>query len=350
MAAFTTIDDPSAYFKIQLYTGNGSANHAITFDDTDTDMQPDLVWIKNRDATDQQMWFDSVRGATKVIGSNSTDAETTDADTLDSFTSDGFQVDADVKVNTNTEDYVAWCWKESATAGFDIISYEGTGDNTNVSTAQNVNHSLSAVPHLMTMKNRSASGQGWPVYHHRNTSAPETERLILNTTEATYDDTIPYDWNDTAPTSSVVSIGPGNRNNKDGDDIIGYLWSEKQGFSKFGSYVGNGNADAPFVYTGFRPKFLIIKVSDATNNWVLWDRERNPVNEGTHCSLIPNGTDVDNCNTGYLVMDFLSNGFKYTDTNAIANTSGKIYVYIAFAFAPFVNSSGVPCTGGGAEE
>ena len=115
MAAYTTIDDPSAYFKVQLYTGNGSANHAITFDDTDTDMQPDFVWIKNRDATDANCLFDSVRGATKVVHSGTTDIEATDADTLDSFTSDGFQVDADVKVNTSSEKYVAWCWKAGTT-------------------------------------------------------------------------------------------------------------------------------------------------------------------------------------------------------------------------------------------
>ena len=120
MAAFTTIDDPEAYFQCKIYTGNGSANHAQTLDG-DTDMQPDLVWIKNRDASDAHCVFDSVRGATKVIHPDTTAVETTDTDTLDSFTSDGFQVDADEKVNTNAEKYVAWCWKESATAGFDIL-------------------------------------------------------------------------------------------------------------------------------------------------------------------------------------------------------------------------------------
>ena len=131
MAAYTAIDDPSAFFKCQLYVGDGSANHAITFDDTDTDMQPDFVWIKNRDATDSSCLFDSIRGATKLITSDFYSAETTDTDTLDSFTSDGFQVDADDKVNTNTEKYVAWCWKESATAGFDMISYTGNSFLTN---------------------------------------------------------------------------------------------------------------------------------------------------------------------------------------------------------------------------
>ena len=146
MAAYTTIDDPTAYFKVQLYTGDGSVQ-AIAFDDTDTDMQPDFVWIKNRDATDSHCLFDAVRGATKVIHADAVTEESTDADTLDSFTSDGFQVDADVKVNTSTEKYVSWNWKESATSGFDIVSFTGNA------TARTISHSLSAVPAFITVKN-----------------------------------------------------------------------------------------------------------------------------------------------------------------------------------------------------
>ena len=340
MAAFTTVDDSEAYFQAKAYTGNGAADNAITLDGT-TDMQPDLVWIKNREQGDNHCLFDSVRGATKVIHSNTTDAETTDTDTLDAFQTDGFRVDADVKVNTDGEDYIAWCWKESATAGFDIISFEGTGDNTNVSTAQDVNHSLSAVPHLMTFKNRDDGNQGWPVYHHKNTSAPETDRLILNTTEATYDDTIPYDWNDTAPTSSVVSIGPGNRNNKDGDNIIGYLWSEKQGFSKFGLYKGNGNVDGPFVYCGFKPALVIIKEHDQTSAWIAMNN-KSPFDASTFEKprLVPNATGTDTGSN--LGLDFLANGFKLRETDTDINGSANNFVYIAFAESPFCNSNGVP--------
>ena len=340
MAAFTTVDDSEAYFQAKAYTGDGGTN-AITFDGT-TDMQPDFVWIKNREQGDSHCLFDSVRGATKVIHSDTVGAETTDTDTLDSFTSDGFQVDADVKVNTDGEDYIAWCWKESATAGFDIISYEGTGDNTNVSTAQDVNHSLSAVPHLMIFKNRTSTNGAWPVYHHKNTSAPETDRLILNTTEATYDDTIPYDWNDTAPTSSVVSIGPGNRNNKDGDNIIGYLWSEKQGFSKFGLYKGNGNVDGPFVYCGFKPALVIIKEHDQTSAWIAMNN-KSPFDASTFEKprLVPNATGTDTGSN--LGLDFLANGFKLRETDTDINGSANNFVYIAFAEAPLVNSNGVPC-------
>ena len=241
--AYTAIDDPSAYFKVQLYTGNGSANHAITFDDTYTDMQPDLVWIKNRDATDGHCLFDAVRGATKLISSDSTAAESTNADTLDSFASDGFQVDADVKVNTNTEKYVAWCWKESATSGLDIVAFTGTGS------AHTESHSLSAVPKMIIFKNRTSStvAWNWGVYHVSNTA---TNSMHLNDTEAAADegDTA---YNDTEPTSSVFSVGSWGGTNYNTDAMIAYCFAEKQGFSKFGSYVGNGSSSGPMIVTGF---------------------------------------------------------------------------------------------------
>ena len=331
MAAYTTIDDPSAYFKVQLYTGNGSANHAITFDDTDTDMQPDFVWIKNRDATDSHCVFDAVRGATKVMHSDTNAAEATDADTLDSFTSDGFQVDADVKVNTNTEDYVAWSWKESATAGFDIVSYTGNGtDDTDIS------HSLSAVPHVMIVKNRETV-EHWAVYHHKVSSDPETDFLKLNLNSAVGDDV--NKWSDEAPTSSVFTVGSSTYTNEDGVGMIAYLFSEKQGFSKFGTYTGNGNADGTFVYTGFRPAFVLTKVSSTTENWTLMDNKR-PGYNNINLALSPDTTAAD---SAYTIIDFLSNGFKFTDTATTINASGATYVYAAFAEAPFVNSNGVPC-------
>ena len=329
--AYTAIDDPSAYFKVQLYTGNGSADRAITFDDTDTDMQPDLVWIKNRDTTDSHCLFDSVRGATKVLHSDATTAEVTDTDTLDSFASDGFQVDADVKVNTNTENYVAWCWKESATAGFDIVSFEGN------ETARTISHSLSAVPGLMIMKNRELGSSEWPTYHHKNTAAPETERLFLSGTQATLDNAT--FWNDTAPTSSVFSVATSVDNNEDTKDIIAYLFAEKQGFSKFGHYTGNGNADGTFVYIGFRPAYVMIKRTDSTDNWQILDNKRAPHNLMQKTLY----ADVTTAEETTDRLDFLSNGFKIRATNAAVNASGGTYIYMAFAEAPFVNSNGVPC-------
>jgi len=333
MAAYTTIDDPSAYFKVQLYTGNGSANHAITFDDTDTDMQPDFVWIKNRDATDSHCVFDAVRGATKVLHADTTAAEATDADTLDSFTSDGFQVDADVKVNTNTEDYVAWSWKESATAGFDIVSYTGNGtDDTDIS------HSLSAVPHVMIVKNRETV-EHWAVYHHKVSSDPETDFLKLNLNSAVGDDV--NKWSDEAPTSSVFTVGSSTYTNEDGVGMIAYLFSEKQGFSKFGSYTGNGNADGPFIYTGFRPAFVMIKCATraGTDIWTMYDNKR----EGYNVDNDALSADTNAAERTSDDIDILSNGFKCRNSVTDVNPSGETAVYIAFAEAPFVNSSGVPC-------
>ena len=335
MAAYTTIDDPSAYFKVQLYTGNGSANHAITFDDTDTDMQPDLVWIKNRSAADQWCLFDAVRGATEALhfegtSADAADAEDTDADTLDSFASDGFQVDADDKVNTSSENYVSFCWKESATSGFDIVSFTGNA------TARTVSHSLSAVPHLMFLKNRADATRWW-MYHHKNTDAPETDYLEIDHHGATTDNATA--WNDTAPTSSVFSVGTSSETNGNTDAMIAWLWSEKQGFSKFGSFAGSANADGPFIFCGFSPKLVILR-ENGGNNGQMFDTERSPGNEAIYRMQISENTAE---NTSGNWIDILSNGFKVrTAANAI-NSSGTSIYYIAFAEAPLVNSNGVPC-------
>ena len=330
MAAYTTIDDPSAYFKVQLYTGDGSTP-SITFDDTDTDMQPDLVWIKNRDATDSHCLFDAVRGATEVLHADVNTAEVTDADTLTSFDSDGFALGVDVKVNTNTEKYVAWNWKESATAGFDIVSYAGNGtDDTDIS------HTLSATPNLIIVKNRDAA-DSWQVYHSANTSAPETDYLVLDTNVATAD--AADRWSDEAPTSSVFTLGDGAEVNTNTENYIAYCFAEKQGFSKFGSYTGNGNADGAFIYTGFRPAFVLTKVYSTTEEWTLMDNKR-PGYNNINLALMPNTTSGDSEAT---IIDFFSNGFKFRDTATTINADGATYVYAAFAEAPFVNSNGVPC-------
>ena len=357
MAAFTTIDDPSAYFKVQLYTGNGGASHAITFDDTDTDMQPDLVWIKNRDATDAPCLFDVTRGATKVIISSytngTTPAEATDADTLDSFASDGFQVDADVKVNTSSEKYVAWCWNTQGgagsantdgdinttttsvgtTQGFSISTYQASGTNGNT-----LGHGLGAVPGLYIIKNRDTT-DNWRVYHSGNTSAPETEFLGLNVANATEDDA--GMTNDVAPTSSVVSLGSMVELNTSGENYVMYAWAPKSGYSRFGSYEGNGHAaiaaGGTFVYTGFRPAFVMTKSIDSSSDWEIFDNKREGYNvDNDH--LAGNTTAVEATTD---MIDLLSNGFKLR-TSSDPNIA-ETYIYAAFAEAPFVNSNGVPC-------
>ena len=189
----------------------------------------------------------------------------------------------------------------------------------------------------MVVKNRD-SAVNWTVYHHKNTSAPETDRLLLNTTDATGDSDA--EWNDTAPTSSVFSVGTGDSPNKSGDAIIAYLWTEKQGFSKFGKYEGNGNADGAFIYTGFSPSFVMLKEIDQTGNWCMSDNKRPGYNPTNMVNANENGAQTtDGTNT----IDHLSNGFKLRTTGSSSNTSDSTYIYIAFAEAPFVNSNGVPC-------
>ena len=331
--AYTTIDDSEAYFQVVTYAGDGSANHAITLPG-DTDMQPDLVWIKNRDQTDSPCLFDAVRGATKVIKSDSGDAEATDADTLDSFTSDGFQVDADVKVNTNTENYVAWCWKESATAGFDIVAADGTGS------ARTQAHSLSAVAEWIFVKEISTDGS-WYTY---TAMMGNTKAMFLNATNAVSGDSSGY-WNDTTPTSSVFSLGTDGGVNQSSTGYIFYLWRSVQGFSKFGKFVGNGHAtNGPFVYTGFQPAFVMVKRAiGGTGNWMLVDNKRPGYNQEDNYKYDFKINNNDAERSSVTSADFFSNGFKVRTDSTDWNVSGDTYIYMAFARAPFVNSNGVPC-------
>ena len=345
--AYTTIDDPEAYFQVQLYTGDGSADHAITLG-ADTDMQPDFVWIKNRDAGDDHCLFDSVRGATEVLHANTTAAEATDADTLDSFTSDGFQVDADVKVNTNAEDYVAWNWKANGTgsantagsinttatsanttAGFSIVSYTGNGTD-----GATLGHGLGVVPKMMIIKRRAGAVGDWPVYH---TALGATKHLYLNDTDAVA--TYAYFFSNTEPTSTLFSVGDDGKVNINTHTYIAYIFAEKQGFSKFGSYVANGNADGTFVFCGFKPAFVMFKNSSAVQNWSIMDNKRDGFNS-VNKNLGPNTTGAEDDTTGYI--DFLSNGFKLRNSWTVFNGSGNTIVFMAFAESPFVNSNGVP--------
>ncbi len=326
--AYTTIDNPELYFQVALYTGNYSTQ-SITLPGSE-DMQPDMVWIKERDGTSSHALQDSVRGTGSKLMPNASDAESTgETAYITSFDSDGFSIGANNGINQDGILNVAWCWKE-ASGIFDIVTYTGNGSGRTIS------HSLSAVPHLYIVKGRTWA-ENWMVYHHKNTSAPETDYLEMSLTSATADNVDRF--NDTAPTSSVFSVGSGDGTNKNTYTYVAYLWSEKQGFSKFGSYTGNGNADGTFIYTGFRPAWFLCKnTQDAGDNWILHDNKRDTFNV-TDNGLAPNDstaefTDVD--------MDFLSNGVKMRNNTGRAN-SAKTFIYMAFAEAPFVNSKGVPC-------
>ena len=280
MAAYTTIDNPELYFQTKLWTGTGSSN-ALTLDGSEN-MQPDFVWIKLRaGAADYgHRLFDSVRGATKQLNTSATSAEGTETNSLSAFSSDGFTVvDADeVNQSGGSHTYVAWCWKMGTTSGisgtgnltvngysFDsdakqsVIVYTGNGGSSGTYT-----HGLGKAPGFIFGKNRDEAGDNWFAYHHKNTSAPETDYLAINTTAATADsDTY---WNDTAPSSTLVTVGSAGEVNR-AEQQVAYCFAEVQGYSKFGSYTGNGNADGPFVYTGFRPALVIIKDTGAAVGW-----------------------------------------------------------------------------------
>ena len=329
MAAYTTIDNPELYFQTVLYSGNNTSQ-SITLDG-DEDMQPDMVWIKERNGTEDHCIFDAVRGGSKRISPNTTGTEWDSATNVTSFDSDGFSVGSNDQINDSGNTQVAYCWKESnSDAGMDIVTWTGNGSS------QNISHSLSAVPHFMITKNRSATGD-WTTYHKYGGG---TKTFYLSNTDAIGTTSSP--WNDTTPTSSVFSVGGGAYTNGDGNSIIGYLWTEKQGFSKFGYYTGNGNADGPMIWLGFRPAWLLIKRSSASGtDWILHDNKRAGFNVNDDY-LAPNTNAAEVTGNTYQNLDLLSNGFKLRGSGTGTNTDGATYIYMAFAEAPLVNSEGVP--------
>ena len=325
--AYTTIDNPELYFQAKTYTGTGSSN-AITLDGSE-DMQPDWIAIKRRNAASGTQNMDSVRGAAAKLAWNETSAEESPGNILSSFNSNGFTVGDSAAVNGSSDTFVAWCWKESATAGFDMVSYTGNGSNRTIS------HSLSAVPHFMIFKDRDA-GNPWRCYHRQLDAGAGTNEIYLNTTAATGASATA--WNNTGPTSSVFSLGTGGYANTNTNNYISYLFAPKQGFSKFGKYTGNGNADGTFVYTGFRPAWVLVKQSNTTRDWFIYDNKRDPdnvVREQLEANTSSAADSYDN-------IDFTAQGFKLRTSSAILNQSGGTYIYMAFAESPFVNSNGVP--------
>jgi len=324
MAAYTTVDNPELYFQTVLWTGNDTTATAIT----GVGFQPDMTWIKERSQVRSHVLFDVVRGATVQLNPNDSASDATVAESLQSFDADGFTVGDATSVNESGETYVGWNWKESATAGFDIVSFTGN------ETARTIAHSLSAVPKMIIAKDRDAN-DNWNIY---NATIGNDSHLHLNVGNAA-SGTSTY-WQDTTPTSSVFYIGDGGEVNKSGNNFIAYCFADVQGYSKFGSYTGNQDNDGPFIYTGFRPALLICKQTTSVKNWFIKDNKRlasfNPANG----HLYPNQTHA---GEDYADFDFLSNGIKIRHNGTDVNESGETYVYAAFAEAPFVNSNGVPC-------
>jgi hypothetical protein len=346
--AYTSIDDPTIYFNTVLYTGNGTAGRTVT----GVGFQPQWLWVKERSSTSTHSLTDIVRGASKRLQCATTDAEfDSGTDNIRSFDSDGFTTGTGAQVNENTQTYVSWNWlangtgssntngdinstvSVNTTAGFSIVSYTGTGSNATIG------HGLGVAPAFMMIKNRDAA-QGWCIYHHKNTSAPQTDFLSINSTDSTVDAS--DRWNDTAPTSNVFSVANHADTNGSSATYIGYFFNEVKGYSKFGSYTGNGNADGAFVYTGFKPAWLLIKPI-ATASWRIWDNKREDYNGNVNQTTLnanENGVEYDDSS---VAIDFLSNGFKGRSSNSDISGSGTSYIYMAFAESPFVNSNGVPC-------
>ena len=335
MAAYTSIDNPELYFQVKAYSGTGDDNAgtddslALTFDGSEN-MQPDLMWFKGRNFADNHVVIDSVRGVTKAVYPDSNAAETTQSHYLKTIDSDGMTLGDSGIMNRSGRTYVAWCWKESADSGFDIVSYTGN------STDRTISHSLSAVPKVIIIKNRSTTNW-WHTYHHKIGNNYEVY-LNVNNAKGSTDA-----YQSTDPTSSVFSLDDSvDGTNGDGNSLIAYLFAEKQGFSKFGSYTGNGSSsEGTFVYTGFRPAFILAKRTDSTDHWTLWDnkRESNPNNN----VLYPSLSDAESTSDSSYLADLVSNGVKWRGTSTGMNASGANYIYMAFAEAPFVNSNGVPC-------
>lgn len=336
-----TIVNGSKEMQAVLYTGTG-ATQTIS----GLNFQPDFVWIKSRSNALDHKLTDSVRGATKGLISNATSAETTDTNGVTAFTSTGFTLGSDSVYNTNGATYVAWCWKAgqgttssntsgsitstvsvNASAGFSVITYTGTATNATVG------HSLGVVPKLIIVKNRTTTTNGWATYH---ASSGATGHLALNETSAFLTSTL---WNNTAPTSSVFSVGTSGAVNGSTNAMVAYCWAEVAGFSKAFSYTGNGSTDGSFVYLGFRPKFVMIKRTDASEQWYINDTSRDTYNlTGKSLRAQDSGAEASTSGANSSTWDILSNGFKLRDAGGGTNASGGSYIGIAFAENPFKNS------------
>ena len=343
--AYTTINKSSEHFNTKLYTGNSGTQNI-----TGLDFQPDFVWTKNRDDTWDNTFIDAVRGGTKYIRSNSTNAEATNSTMITAFNSDGYTVGEHGDINRNNERNVSWNWlangagsantagsinstvSANTTSGFSIVSYTGTGANATVG------HGLGSASGLIILKNLTTN-RNWQILHHKNTAAPATQQLEFGT-DATA--TVTSQWNSVMPTSSVFSIGTNDSTNKSGNSFIAYCFAEKQGYSKFGSYTGNGNNDGTFIYTGFKPAFVMFKNTSAAGDWTIQDSGRDTYNLAD-ARLYSNLSNVENDGGGYGV-DFLSNGIKIRTSSAGWNTSGQTYIYMSFAEQPLVGTNNVPCT------
>ena len=364
--AYTTIDDPSVYFQNDIYTA-GSGTDTVTFDGN-SNLQPDLIWVKSMDTAYNHQFHDSSRGATTgAMYTNLGNAEDSTYH-VDNFLTDGYINDSvNTAIHANTEEIVSYGWKANGgttssvsasgsgasrvaastyqantTSKFSICTWTGTDDTS----AATITHGLGVAPEFIIIKCRNEASTDWTVYHHKNTTAPQTDILVLNTNAATSDNDR---FNDTAPTSTVFSVNASSSTvNANGDTYVAYCWAGVQGYSKCGRYEGNGNANGTYVVTGFKPAWVMIKNTESTESWVLYDNARNPSNV-VNRKIAVDQEDTDNTATGvggagYNDIDIYSNGFKHRTNSSAGNENDADYIYVAFAAEPFVTSGGVPAT------
>ena len=350
--AYTTINKSTDHFNTKLYSGTGSTN-AIT----GVGFQPDWTWIKARDHAYGHHLQDAVRGTGKDLYSNLTDAEYSNANSLTTFGADGFTVGSDNGVNNGSKTYVSWNWKANGagstntdgsinstvsantTSGFSIVSWTGSGADATVG------HGLNSAPTLIIVKNRTDASTDWRIGQVLTSSNNMTNGngyyMELNDTKASTNPGSANQWGSTptAPTNQVFTVGSNNSNNGSSDNMIAYCFHSVEGYSKFGTYAGNGNADGPFVYTGFKPAFIIIKNFEQNDSWRTYDNKRLGYNVDNN-ALFPNATDTEATSDD---LDILSNGFKVRATTGGLNNSNASYIFMAFGQS-LVGSNNIPAT------
>jgi len=340
--AYSTIDDPTLYFNTVLYTGTGSEQTV-----SGVNFSPGLTWLKSRSNGQPNVLSDSVRGGNKQLYTADTQAETTYSQYLKSFNSDGFVLGTDSGINQSSQTFVSWNWKAggsasnntdgnktislsvNTTAGFSVGTYAGTGQDSTIG------HGLGAVPDWLMIKNRSSGSRKWQLWHNGLTGT--NKYLAIDRSDAELTDTA--SWDNTAHSNTVWNTYGSGEANQNGENFVCYAWTSIQGFSDFGSYTGNGNADGPFIYTGFKPAWIMTKQINGASSWIVHDNKRDPINTVTEFFTVEENDAAGTLAESY---DLCSNGFKVRTNNGDRNSNGDTFAYWAFAESPLVNSEGIP--------
>ena len=340
--AYSTIDDPTLYFNTVLYAGTGSEQTV-----SGVNFSPGLTWLKSRSNGQPNVLSDSVRGGNKQLYTADTQAETTYSQYLKSFNSDGFVLGTDSGINQSSQTFVSWNWKAggsasnntdgnktislsvNTTAGFSVGTYAGTGQDSTIG------HGLGAVPDWLMIKNRSSGSRKWQLWHNGLTGT--NKYLAIDRSDAELTDSA--SWDNTAHSNTVWNTYGSGEANQNGENFVCYAWTSIQGFSKFGSYTGNGNANGPFIYTGFKPAWIMTKQINGGSSWIVHDNKRDPINTVTEYFTVE---ENDAAGTLANSFDLCSNGFKVRTSNGDRNSNGDTFAYWAFAESPLVNSEGIP--------